>query len=43
MTLEALTGVSTLAELSSKYSYPNRISQWKAKAKKGDVGILADK
>ena len=42
--LEALTGDSTLAELSSKYSvHPNQISQWKAQAKEGLVGLFADK
>ena len=42
--LEALSGDSTLAELSSKYGvHPNQISQWKAQAKEGLVGIFADK
>ena len=42
--LEALGGESTLAELASKYNvHPNQISQWKAQAKKGIVGIFADK
>jgi len=40
--LEALSGEETLAELSSKYGvHPNLISQWKAQAKEGIVGIFA--